>query len=153
MDKEKKEIKKLAESLIDLIGVEADVLVNEDPENLALKVTIDARSESGLLIGYHGDTLLAIQSFLSVAIKQKMGKWIRIVVDIGDYKSKQESRLVDLGKQAANRAKTTREPQYLYNLTPSQRRIIHLSLSNDPEIETESAGEGEERYLIVKIKS
>ena len=38
------------------------------------------------------------------------------------------------------------------DLTPAQRRVIHMALSEDSEIETESQGEGEERYLVVKPK-
>ena len=55
-----------------------------------------------------------------------------------------------MATQTANHVKQTGEEQKLYNLTPTQRRIVHMALSTDKEIETTSEGEGQERYLIVK---
>lgn len=147
------EVEDLTSELLNLMGVSATVELTEDKENQLINLKINPSDEAGLLIGYHGDTLSAIESFLALAIKQKSGEWVRIVVDIAGYKDKQEERLIELGKQAAQRAKVTQEPQYLYNLDPSQRRVIHLALGSDTEVETESVGEGEERYLVVKVKS
>jgi len=85
-------------------------------------------------------------------VRRDFGEWVRITVNVGDYQEKQELRLKELATQTSERAKETKEPQYLYNLTPNQRRIIHLTLSEDKEIETESQGEGKERFLIVRVK-
>ncbi len=63
---------------------------------------------------------------------------------------KNEDYLNNLAEQTAQRAKETNEPQNLYNLNSAQRRIIHMCLSEDKETETESLGEGQERYLVVK---
>jgi spoIIIJ-associated protein len=84
--------------------------------------------------------------------RQENGEWKRISVNVGDWREKQEEYLSEMAKVTAERAKQTGEPQNLYNLSPSQRRIIHIALSEDKEIETESVGEGEERYLVVKPK-
>lgn len=143
-------------TLFELMGVSADIEVKEvktkGSTEKTLEVQIDAQNEAGLLIGAHGSTLNAIQVFLGMALRQSLGEWVRIVVDIGDWKQKQEEYLHDLADQTAGRAKSTKEAQNLYNLTPSQRRVIHLKLSEDPEIETESLGEGDARYLVVKAK-
>ncbi len=161
-----KQVKEITNELLNLIGIEAEVVVREEGlstqsgegEDLsaqaekAVNVIISA-DESGLLIGSHGSTLQAIQSFLALALRQQEGSWVRVIVDIGDWREKQKENLVSLGKQAAQRAKQTGEPQYLYNLTPAQRREIHVSLKEDNEIETESEGEGADRYLIIKAKS
>ncbi len=146
----KKEAEILSGELFALLGIGAkiDVQLNE-----TLKIDIEPDKEVGLLIGRHGETLNAIQFFLRVAIAQKTGSWPRTVVNIGDWRVKQEEHLEFLAKQAAERAKLTGEPQYLYNLSPGQRRIIHLALSDNKDIETESEGEGEERFLVIKIKS
>jgi spoIIIJ-associated protein len=115
-------------------------------------VNLDTEEETGLLIGRQGETLAAIQTILGMIARRDFDEWVRIAVNVGDYQEKQESRLKELASQTALRAKETKEPQYLYNLTPNQRRIIHLTLSEDKEIETESQGEGRERYLIVRVK-
>ena len=57
-----------------------------------------------------------------------------------------------MADQISQRVVETGQPQPIYNLTPTQRRIVHLALSESKDVETESTGEGEERYLLVKPK-
>lgn len=147
-------VQTITEELFDLLGIEAKIEVTEQSdEEKTLEVQIESPEETGLLIGAHGSTLESIQSFLGMAVRQKLGDWRRIVVNIGDWKEKQEEHLSSLASQAVSRVKSTSEPQRLYNLSPSQRRIIHVLLAQDSEIETESEGEGEDRHLVIKLKS
>jgi len=141
-----------SEKLLELMGVAAKVEVKEDSENEALVIDISSENETGLLIGRHGQTLLSFQSMVGMILKQKLGEWTRVIVNVGDWRQKEEENLKSLATQAAERVKTTGEPQPIYNLTASQRRIIHLNLASDPDISTESQGEGEERYLVIKKK-
>ncbi|OGM15816.1 hypothetical protein A2V56_00940 [Candidatus Woesebacteria bacterium RBG_19FT_COMBO_42_9] len=144
--------KKLTEELLELMGVAASIEVAEGAENDALVVDVSSENETGLLIGRHGVTLLSLQAAIGMMLKQKLGEWVRVIVNVGDWRQKEEEHLGGLAEAAAERVKTTGEPQPIYNLTPSQRRIVHLKLSTDPSIATESQGEGEERYLVVKKK-
>lgn len=142
----------LAKELLTNMGSKAEVEVEEDKENEAVVVNIKTEEETGLLIGHHGDTLLAIQGAIGMMLRQKMGEWVRVVVNVGDWREKQEEHLRILAKEAAERAKETGNPQPIYNLTPSQRRIVHMELTNDKEVVTESTGEGDERYLVISPK-
>ena len=146
-------IKKFAVKLLSLMGSQAKVNVSSDEADQAVLVTLETDEETGLLIGRQGEVLMAIQTILGMIARENFEEWVRIIVNVGDYREKQELRLKDLAPQTALRAKETGEPQYLYNLTPNQRRIIHLALSEDKELETESQGEGKERYLIIRKKS
>jgi len=142
-----------ANKLLALMGTKAKVEVLEDKENEAVRINIKSDEETGLLIGRRGETIEAIQVVLGLMIKKTTGDWVRIIVDVGDWREKQEERLKNLAEQAAERAKETGEDQLLYNLSPAQRRIVHLVLAKTADVETESAGEGEERYLIVRAKA
>lgn len=145
-------LQKLTEELLSLMSTKAKAEVSYDKENEAFTVNLDAGDETGLLIGKKGETLLGIQTVLGFLLKQKVGEWNRILVNVGDYREKEEGYLKDLAATTAQRAKETGEPQNLYNLKAWQRRIIHLVLSEDKDLTTESEGEGEERYLIIKSK-
>lgn len=147
------ELKKIAEELFSILEIEAGIEVTEDTAEDSQKVylvTIDAPREAGLLIGAHGSTLQAIQSFMAMALKQKTGEWVRVVVDIGDWRQKHEEHLAALARQAAERARSTGDAQQLYNLTPAQRRVVHMVLAEEEGVITESEGEGASRYLVVK---
>lgn len=143
-----KDIQKLVEELLHLMEVKAEVSVEKDSDSY--KVSVNPEEEAGLLIGGHGSTLSAIESFINIALKQKTGEWVRVSVDIGEWKSKHDQELVELAEQASMRARETGEDQHLYNLTPAQRRVIHMALSEQKGIITESLGEGTGRYLVVR---
>ncbi len=145
-------VKKISKQLLKLMGTKAKPVVKEDKEAEAIVVDIETEDEAGLLIGSRGDTLNSIQTIINMIFRKEYGDWQRIVVNMSDWRERQEERLKDLAEQSARRAKETKEPQTLYNLSPSQRRIVHLTLVEDKEVETESAGEGRERYLVVKPK-
>lgn len=144
-------LQKLAEKLLKLMATTAKVKTSFDKDNEAYVVDIEADDETGLLIGKKGETLSSLQVILGVLFKQKIGDWLRVVVNVGDYREKEEDYLKSLAKTTAERAKETGEPQSLYNLKPWQRRIVHMTLSEDKDLTTESAGEGENRYLVVKF--
>ena len=146
-----KDIESTLGQLMKLLGITVEVTIetNEDGYNVTLT---SAEDFSGLLIGNKGLTLEAIQSFLTVSLKQTTGEWVRVNLDVAGWRKKQEDYLVNLAEQSAERARTTGEPQSLYNLTPGQRRVIHLKLADEKDIETTSVGEGQDRYLVVKSK-
>lgn len=149
-----KEIKELLTQLFKLIGIEVKVSVKKEKqeEDILYKVELAPGESAGLLIGSRGATLSAIQSFVAIAIKQKTGEWIKISLDIAGWSDKQNARLTDLAKQTAERTKQTHEEQRLYNLNAQARRVIHMTLSDDNEVETLSEGEGQDRYLVVRLK-
>lgn len=152
MVKEIKNLKALVSELFSLMGVNPKIEVSYDKANEAYIINIEAGDETGLLIGRKAETLGSIQMILGIMLKQKTGEWARVLVNVGDYREKEEDYLKNLAESAASRAKETGESQSLYNLKPGQRRTIHLYLANDKEIETESQGEGSERYLLIKPK-
>jgi spoIIIJ-associated protein len=145
-------VKKISEDLLGLMGMDLSVEVSEDKENSAVMVKIPAGYETGLLIGSRGNTLNSLQNIISLIVRQETGEWVRILVDIADWREKEIIRLEELAEQTAERALSTSQPQTLYNLTPAQRRIVHMSLSKNKKVTTESQGDGEERYLVVSPK-
>lgn len=147
----KDSIKDLAVKLFDLMGVEASIEVVETGEE-TFEVNINTKDETGLLIGFRGENINSLQTVLGIMVKGETGKWVRLMVNVGDYRQKQEHKLEELADQAAQRAVETKEAQPIYNLTAGQRRTIHMYLSLRNDVVTESQGEGDERFLIVKAK-
>lgn len=145
-------LKDSAVKLLDLMLIKAEVAVEYDEANEVYKVTISSDEETGLLIGKKGQTLFSIQYILSSIVKTQTGEWKKLVVNVGDWREKQEEYYKDLAIRAAERVKLTGEPQNLYNLNASQRRLIHMALADNSEVTTESQGEGDERYLVVRQK-
>lgn len=139
-----------AQSLMDLMQIKAQVEVLE--EEGGFEVKIEAGEENGLLIGKRGETLNALQYMLGIFLRETLSEGEHVVVNVGDWREKKEDYLKNLATETAARAKETGEDQPIYNLTPAERRIVHLTLSEESGIKTESVGEGDERYLVVKPK-
>lgn len=143
-------LKNKTEELLNLLGVSGQVDVVEG-EGL-IEVNIESQEDAGLLIGFRGENIYSFETILSMILKNETGEWHRVAVNIGDYREKQENKLKDLAEQTANRAIETDQPQPIYNLNSSQRRIIHMYLSERKDVITESEGVEPERYLVVKPK-
>ena len=151
--KEKTEIlKEVINELFSLMATDVKSSVSFNESDDIFTVEIDAGDATGLLIGKRGETLLSIQSILSVLFKQKTGEWSKIVVNVGDYRQKEEEYLKDLATTTAQRAIETGTAQNLYNLKAWQRRIVHMVLADNKDVETISEGEEEERFLIISPK-
>jgi spoIIIJ-associated protein len=144
--------KDITEQLLKLVLLEAKVEVTEDKENNAINVAIETE-EPGILIGYHGETLSSLQLMLGIMVSKKINEWVRVVVNVGDYREKREEVLKRMALSAAQKAKFSQEAVTLPPLSGNERRIIHLVLTDNPDVTTESEGEGDERRVVVKPKT
>ena len=145
-----KTVQAIVEDLLHRLEIVGTVEVTTD-ETEAYRVRIETE-ETGLLIGHHGKTLESVQLIVGIIVSKKIGQWVRVYVNVGDYREKREETLMHMAQRAADRALALGRPVELSRLSPSERRIIHLTLSGDERVETESMGEGDDRMLLVKPK-
>lgn len=139
-------VQKTAEKLLSLVGLVGEVAVTEENEAAQVVVTTD---EGGMLIGYHGETLESFQTILSLMASKELGEFIRVSVEVGDYKKNRVEYLKHLAEQAKEQA-ISQQSGVSLSLKPWERREVHLLLQDDAEVVTESMGEGRDRVLVVK---
>lgn len=144
-------VQRSTEELLEKLGVVGTVAVDVD-ELGAYRVNIETE-ETGLLIGFHGKTLESFQIIVGLIISKTLGAWTKVYVNVGDYRQKREEALMHMAQHAVERVMATGRPVEFTNLAASERRVIHLTLSGDPNVLTESIGEGSSRTLIVKPKT
>jgi spoIIIJ-associated protein len=147
----KDKVQQITEDLLNRLGVVGSVSVDID-ETEAFRVHIETE-ETGLLIGFHGKTLESFQIILGIIVSKELDVWVKVYVNVGDYREKREEALMLMAQSAAERALTMGRPVELAHLSASERRVIHLTLSGDERVETESIGEGSRRTLLVKPKT
>jgi len=102
-----------------------------------------------ILIGRRSETLNAIQYISSLIIGRELNRWAPIRVDVQGFRSRRERQLRQLAKRMADQAIHTGRRQVLEPMPAGERRIIHMELRENPEVETESIGE--EPYRKVTI--
>src|SRR3989338_10040785 len=128
-----------ANELITKMGLDAQVTVVPSDENFIVKITTP---DTGLLIGYHGEVINSLQLILCVLVYRKLKEWVRIIVDVGDYREKREETLKRLAQEKAEEALSTGQPVSLPYLSPLERRIVHMALAENSQVSSVSEGEG-----------
>ncbi len=148
MDKNQETIiKDTAQKLFDLLGVQTEMNITSAEDNVAVELTTE---DTGMLIGYHGETLEALQLILSLCVSKKLGNYQRISVEIGEYKKNRTDYLKQLVEQTKEQVLSENKAVTLPNLKAWERREVHMLLQDDADVVTESIGEGRDRALTIR---
>jgi spoIIIJ-associated protein len=151
MDKnEIKIIKDITEKLLKLLDIEGgfDIVESKDAESESVEIVLNTK-DTGVVIGYHGDTLEGLQLVLSLCVARNLGRYVRVSVDVGDYKKNRSEWLKTLAMETRERVLTEGREMAVPELKSWERRIVHLILEKDNEVMSESRGEGRDRVLVV----
>ncbi|MBX3062074.1 MAG: Jag N-terminal domain-containing protein [Anaerolineae bacterium] len=109
-------------------------------------------SDLGLLIGRKGETLAALQYITRLIASRQLGRRANIVIDVEGYKARRETMLFRLAKRMADQAIQRGRTVQLEPMPPHERRIIHMALRENPDVTTESIGEGDKRKVTIVPK-
>lgn len=109
--------------------------------------------KSGILIGHHGETMDAIQFLANLCLNRKTGiggrEFVKIVVDIENYREKREETLRALARRMAGRAIKYKRNVVLEPMNPYERHIIHAELQDMENVDTHSVGSDENRKIVI----
>lgn len=148
-------LKEILEGILDKLGVDYSKIVVTEEENANFSINISSENPS-LLIGHHGDNIQAIQHILkTLAWKKLKNEQFNILLDVDDYRKRQEENILALAERKIENARKTGRPQSLPPMSPYFRRKVHLMCmgAGFDDVETESRGEGDRRYIVIKLKS
>ena len=108
---------------------------------------------AGILIGHHGETLDAIQYLVNLCAHRKGGssskEFVKIIVDIEDYRAKREETLRSLARRTAAKAVKYKRNIVLEPMNPFERRLIHSEIQDIENVSTHSVGSDENRKIVV----
>ncbi len=113
----------------------------------------DEREALGALIGRKGERLSALQHLVNLMLSKEMGTWTRVLVDVEDYRGRRERQLRDLAERAAARVVETGKMLQLEPMPALERRWIHLTLRDNPDVATQSIGEEPNRRVVLVPRS
>lgn len=144
--------KEVLERLLTLMKVPAAVQIGEVPgeeTRIALDISGD---DLGVLIGRRGETLSSLQYLVNLIASRRLKVNAGVTVDVERYRQRRHEALQRLALRIADRVKSTERPISLEPMPSSERRIIHLVLRDDPEVTTQSVGQGESRKVVISPK-
>jgi spoIIIJ-associated protein len=142
------------EEILKRMGLNAQVElrsdVQEDAESDMPTIALDVSgADLGILIGRRGETLAALQYILRLIVAHEQKARVPLTVDVEGYKQRRYGSLRELALRLAQKAVSTRQSMTLEPMPADERRIVHLALSVNPDVVTQSVGEGELRKVVI----
>jgi spoIIIJ-associated protein len=142
--------KTVLETLLSLLGVPASVSVGGKVVAESENITLDIRGEDlGILIGRRGETLSSLQYLVNLIVSRRLKSRVGVVVDVEGYRQRRYESLRLLARRLAEQVKSTGKSVTLEPMPANERRIIHLELKDNPDVTTQSMGQGEERKIAI----
>jgi len=146
------------ERLLTMMGVTGSIepqthSLVEGVQEADASVAFDIKSDdSGILIGRRGHTLSCLQYVVRLIVSQQMKTMVPIVIDVEGYKKRRYQGLQVLARQIAEQVKAKEVPFPLEPMPADERRIVHITLADHPDVTTQSIGQGDFRKVVIVPK-
>jgi spoIIIJ-associated protein len=140
------EIRSLVTAVVEAMGFESRIDVYDAGGFVAVDVTSD---NTALFIGQKGETIDALQYLVNAAIYRKHPFVKRIILDAEGYRQRRVEAIQGIAHRTARRAIRERRSVELPPMNPSERRIVHLFLKDNPKVTTASEGSGDNRRVRI----
>lgn len=140
------EIKELVTSLVVAMGLSARIDVYESDDEIAVDV---ASPETGLFIGQKGETIDSLQYLVNVAAYKNRPFAKRIVLDSEGYRQRRIEAIQGIAHRTARKAIRERRPVEMPPMSAPERRVVHVYLKDNPQVNTASEGAGHNRRVTI----
>lgn len=137
------------QKIVDHIGVTARVHASEDGDHISLDIDGDA---SGLLIGRKGQMLDALEYLVARIVARDEQRPVHVVVDSHGYRERRRQALAEMALRMAREARRRKRSVTLEEMSPRDRRTIHLALQHEGDLTTHSSGDGHYRKVVIVPK-
>ena len=142
--------RQLMTGLLERIGVKAEVKGFLGEGDIYLEIQSD---REGILIGRHGRTLESLQFLINRMVNKQLKEPIRVVLDINDYRKRRADILKKMALRLGDKVKRMGHALTIGPFNARDRRIIHITLQEDPSLRTESFGEGALKKISIIPKA
>ena len=131
------------------VELRSDVEQDEAESDLPpIALEVDGE-DLGILIGRRGETLAALQYIMRLIVAHQQKARVPLTVDVEGYKQRRYGALRELALRLAQKAVSTKQSMTLEPMPADERRIVHLAVSVNPDVVTQSVGEGELRKVVI----
>ena len=146
----------VVDSILQILEIDADINIREpitagDGLGSARAVIDISGDDLGMLIGRRGESLMAFQYVVNLIMTRRFPGRGSVTIDVEQYRRRREDQVVSLAERMAERVRDAGEPITLEPMSAAERRLVHLALVDDPELETNSVGEGDSRKVVISL--
>lgn len=140
--------KKATELLLRVAGLELEPRILSGEED---RLEIDLAGEDvDWCFADDGELLMAVEHLLPRMIRSLSGETVPVRVDCDNFHEIREERLRSLAQKVAEEVRRLHRPRTLEPMNPADRRIVHVTLADDPHVETESDGDGYFKRVTIR---
>ena len=140
------QVQEIVSNLVAQIDPSATVQTQQQEESYLVQIDSEP---SGAFIGYHGESLRALQTVIAIMVRKQISEDIRVNVNVADYEQQRQVQLENMSDKAVDIVRQNQESYTMPNLNAKERRYVHMYLSELEDVKTESVGEGGERRLVI----
>jgi len=142
-------VKDFVERTLEAMGLSVSVAVSDSPDG----VRVDVSGEEGeVLLRRRAEALDALQHIVNTAFRRELDGDRALTVDCLDYRKGKDAELKQMARFLMEKAKTTRTPQEMGPLNPYARRLVHLTVAEDPQMSSESIGDAFLKTVIISSR-
>ena len=145
------------QDLIERAGFAGDVAVSFDSKANTLWFSVQSENARTLL-AREAEALVALNHIANRIAEKHAGeidghpeKRLRVVVDANDFERRKIENIQTMAHMMAERARYFKSSIDMEPMLPYQRRIVHEFLAEEPDLVTESAGDGNERHVVIRF--
>ena len=152
-EKNKNLIRETVEELFSKMGFDCEVEIeinSSDPDQESYLCNVKTSDDSNFLIGQYGTNLQALQHLARLLVRKKTEDKIKFIMDINSYRKQKDASVIKTAQLGAEQALREKRAVVMRPMSNYERRIVHLELSKNSKILTESIGEGEGRKVVIK---
>jgi spoIIIJ-associated protein len=145
-------IKEAVQGLVAKMGFAAEteikkVVMEDGAETIVCNIKTE---DSNFLIGQYGVNLQSLQHIARLLVRKKTDDRVNFIVDVNSYRQEKNDSIEKMAREMAEQAVREQRAVVLRPMSPYERRLVHLELSENTKIKTESIGEGEDRKVVIK---
>lgn len=131
------------------MGLSLDVAINDTPDGIRVEISGDGGET---LLRRRAEALDALQVIVNTAFRRELDDDRSFVVDCLDYRKGKDAELRQMTRFVMEKVKTNRAQQEMGPLNPYARRIVHLTVAEDPMLASESIGDAFLKTVIISLK-
>ena len=142
-------VREFVEQTLKAMGLALDVAIEETPDGIRVNLTGDGGEQ---LLRRKAEALDALQHIVNTAFRRQLKDDRSFVVDCMDYRKGKDAELRQMARFMMERAKASGAPQEMGPLNPYARRLVHLTVAEDPAMASESIGDAFLKTVIISVR-
>jgi spoIIIJ-associated protein len=142
-------VRTFLERTLGAMGVPLSIEISDTPD----AVRVDLSGETGeVLLRRRAEALDALQHIVNTAFRRELKDDRSFVVDCLDYRRGKDAELKQMARFMMEKAKSSGAPQEMGPLNPYARRLVHLTVAEDPQLSSESIGDAFLKTVIISVR-